>query len=222
MYSSNTKNWFHTQLRLCLCKTSQGSGSDCGYFSRSPALGSSPRQHLSHEGNRADRRARVLHMPEQHHPFIWAASERHRGQKQSKRLKNKKKIITTKKGRKAEMSKPSGFYPDSPDPLFHQKAVAVRQRANGLKKSQALHFPLLLFLFFSLETQSGGNSLHFGAKELRSNLANGLDGKGGGCITGTYQKREREKKERDKDIEERGEKVLSARFPVTSVTLDIK
>lgn len=45
------------------------------------------------------------------------STEARRGAK----IKKKKK-----KDRKAEMSKPSGFYPHSPDPVFHQKARAGR------------------------------------------------------------------------------------------------
>lgn len=41
-----------------------------------------------------------------------------------KRTKEQKLTIIKKS--KAEMSKPSGFYPQSPDPLFHQAARAVR------------------------------------------------------------------------------------------------
>lgn len=67
--------------------------------------------------------------------------KKHRGQKSSDRLK---------KDSKAEMSKPSGFYPHSPDPVFspERKSSQTRRRAHGSGKSQALHFAVL-FLFFS-------------------------------------------------------------------------
>lgn len=73
VYSSSTKNWFHTQLRLCLCRTSRGPGSERGDFSRSLEPGIGPQQlPHSHRGNASARRARALPTPEQRHPIIWA------------------------------------------------------------------------------------------------------------------------------------------------------
>lgn len=75
VYSSSTKNWFHTQLRLCLCRTSRGPGSERGDFSRSLEPGIGPQQlPHSHRGNASARRARALPTPEQRHPIIWACA----------------------------------------------------------------------------------------------------------------------------------------------------
>lgn len=81
------------------------------------------------------------------------------------------------------MSKPSGFYPHSPDPVFHQTARAVKP-STWVEKESSSAFCWAPPLFFpQSETKSGGDSLYFGAGKLTLKLARRVSGETAGFNT---------------------------------------
>lgn len=132
VYSSSTKNWFQTQLRLSLRGTSQGPGSERGDLSRSPEPGLSPQQlPHSHRGSASASRARALATPERRHPAIWACAKK---RAEEPRLK---------KDSEAEMSEPSGALSTQSRPPREESGLAhggqTSQRHAWLWCSLAVH-----------------------------------------------------------------------------------
>lgn len=107
--------------------------------------------------------------------YAWAATPHHLGL-----LPNtpRSKIDST-----AERSKPSGFYPNSTDPVVSPESKSSQTQHMGWKRVKLCIFCCVALLVFMIEEWKWGNSLHFCAKELTLKLANRVSSKRAGFGT---------------------------------------
>lgn len=163
--SSSTKNWFQTQLRLCLRGTSQGPGSERGDLSRSPELGLSPQQlPHSHRGSASASRARALATPERRHPAIWA------------RAKKRAEEPQLKKDSEAEMSEPSGLLSTRSRPPREESGPAHGGQTSQRRASLCCSLAVPSRSKAGSEKKKVGHFLHSVAEEVTLEPANRVNG----------------------------------------------